>query len=77
MGLTLLSLSYSLYQIHWPVSLQRKTECILSGKDTNVSALFFNFFASALLTYSDLNGVKTKNSTLGTHQITVLELNNV
>ena len=26
-----------LHQIHWPVASQRKTECILSGKDTNVS----------------------------------------
>lgn len=26
-------------QIHWPVASQRKTECILSGKDTNVSNL--------------------------------------
>lgn len=24
-------------QIHWPIATQRKTECILSGKDTNVS----------------------------------------
>ncbi|KTF83334.1 hypothetical protein cypCar_00016550 [Cyprinus carpio] len=38
--------------IHWPVSPQRKTECVLSGKDTNVSAVF----ASTPLTYYDLEG---------------------
>lgn len=27
-------------QIHWPVASQRKTECVLSGKDTNVSIPF-------------------------------------
>uniref|UniRef100_A0A8C9TPZ4 Semaphorin 3F n=1 Tax=Scleropages formosus TaxID=113540 RepID=A0A8C9TPZ4_SCLFO len=27
--------------IHWPVSQQRKNECILSGKDTNVSVFCF------------------------------------
>lgn len=31
------SLSISPRQIHWPVAPQRKTECVLSGKDTNVS----------------------------------------
>ncbi len=54
-----LSLSYALFQIHWPVSPQRKTECVLSGKDTNVSAVF----ASTPLTYSDPEGrKKTENS---------------
>lgn len=31
------SLSISPCQIHWPVAPQRKNECVLSGKDTNVS----------------------------------------
>lgn len=35
--MTLRLTSPFIFQIHWPVASQRKTECILSGKDTNVS----------------------------------------
>ena len=38
MTFSMILYSLSPHQIHWPVAPQRKTECVLSGKDTNVSS---------------------------------------